>query len=226
MFTREVQMRILVGVHVILMLCLTLDGASAAQAPTGGPQVSGVIGGSFAEGRNARAEAVAAGYRFTRALSLEVEVGHLPNLGFDVGPGRPAGCFLPPSSDCSAYVGQSGGRAVTFLTNIVIHAPRHTSRLKPYILAGGGIANVRQSIRFPRCSSWVHCIAFDRSQNVLAVAAGGGVAYRIWRGLELGMDARYLRLFTEAFPAVLDDPYRIPEPVGVVRFATTVRYRF
>lgn len=216
-------MRTLVGVHVILLLCLTLDGASAAQAASGGPQVSGIIGGSFAEGRNARAEAVAAGYRFTRTLSLEVEVGHLPNLGFDVGP---VACFLPPSSGCSAYTGQSGGRAVTFLTSMVVHAPMHRSRLKPYMLAGGGIANLRQSIRFPRCSSWVHCIPGDRSQNVPALAAGGGVEYRIWRGLELGMDARYLRLFTEPFPTVLDDPYKIPKPLTVVRFGTTVRYRF
>jgi hypothetical protein len=51
--------------------------------------------------------------------------------------------------------------------------------------------------------------------------------YPLWgRRLAVGLDVRYLHLFSEPFETVLPDRYAIREPINPMHFGTRIAYRF
>ena len=84
--------------------------------------------------------------------------------------------------------------------------PLSNDRLIPFVKGGGGVGRLSQRFGFefpdrPRLAG----LAFDArlfqpfqdistSETGLAVTLGGGLDVRLWRGLAVGADVRWLRL--------------------------------
>jgi Outer membrane protein beta-barrel domain len=179
---------------------LVLGLVSNAAAQDGGPRISGFFAGAFGEGETNVAAGGAAGYRFTPRVGFEFEAFALPDLQFD---------------DT-----RDSGRGVAFLTNFVSEFPSPARWLTPYVQGGGGVANISQSgvlalargrnplpvdprglvgrlVGRPTLENDMRVADFGRRPNETAVALsfGGGVDFTVWRGLALGPNLAYLKLF-------------------------------
>jgi len=198
----------------VLFLGLAFGTSAWAQSPTGaGPHIAGSVGGSLFDDHLSPAQNITAGYRFNRIFGFEVGAELIQGLHFTEREDGSLALFVPASGN--------DGRALLFLTNAVATMPMRVLGFTPYVLAGGGMANIRQSVRFATGG----IPELERSQNVLALTFGGGVEYPVWRGLALGVDVRYLHLFSERFDTSADR-YALPDPVDPVRIGTRISYRF
>lgn len=177
------------------LCCVWFLFVSALAAPThaqeNGTRVSGFFGGTFGEGQTNLGAGGTVGYRFTRHIGFDFQALALPNLKLE-------------DSD-------STGRGVAFLTNFVTEFPTPARWLTPYVEGGGGIANISQSFSFqsarendprffPRrrgdpIRTTDNGLDLRRSETNLALTVGGGVDFNIWRGLAVGPNITYLKLF-------------------------------
>ena len=215
--------RLILGVAAFVTIVLA-SGSAAAQPPvpdTGG-RVYGLVGGGFGDGRFVLSGA-GAGLRLTRHVGLDVELTHLagdggaaapllpplfdlpgfnilegfgPDFGLDdamAGADMPTEDFPLPPFPISF---ESGDRNVTaFLTKFTVEFPIADGRLFPYLTGGGGVGRVTEHPSFfipiplP--------LPIERSELGLALALGGGVDVRLWRGLGVGVDIRWLRVLRD-----------------------------
>ena len=101
-------------------------------------------------------------------------------------------------------------RLVAFLTRMTVEFPVADGRVWPYLTGGGGIRSLRQTVTFRNLPlplfEAVQQQVFpgpevDVTATDLALTIGGGLDMRLWKGLAVGSDVRYLRLFddTEGF---------------------------
>ena len=188
----------------LLILSLIAHGVAAplfAQGDTGA-RVSGFYAGALGEGETNIAAGGSVGYRFTPRMGFDFEVLALPDLELD-------GSGLE-------------GRGVAFLTNFVTEFPSPATWLSPYVQGGGGVANISRSSnlalldrddrRMPvpvpvlfrgrqgqeqnlRANTAVLPVGARRSDTSLALSVGGGVDFAIWRGLAIGPNISYMKLF-------------------------------
>ena len=123
-----------------------------------------------------------------------------------------------------------------FLTKFTVEFPTAGGRLFPYLTGGGGVGHLSERVRYrPRCN---YCIlqvsesilqltepssssllifpppAFETSETGLSLTVGGGLDVRLWRGLGIGVDARWLRLLSSR------------EDLDTAQIASRVSYRF
>ena len=214
-------------------LILAGSGVAVAQPiPDTGGRVFGLIGGSFGDGGTTVMTAGGAGLRLTRQLGLDFEVMHIPELDmsdddeFVIQRARPYVAIFPPITF------DRDGSLTTFLTRFTVDFPVAGNRLIPFVSAGGGIGHLSQRTesRFDRDipiaepllnsanSASTRLIfprpVFDRSETGLALTVGGGVDVRLWRGLGVGADVRWLRLLGEL------------EDLDVANVVARVSYRF
>jgi hypothetical protein len=185
----------------------------AQERQPAGPSVAAFVGGSFGDGGTGRAAGASIGFQFRRQLGFELEIAHLPNLRLVTNP-------CPPSSgDCSLNPMQLSGRALTWLGYVVKNFSQ-SGRVRPYVLAGGGIATIRRT-----CVWSIHCI--DSSQAVTrhlpALSGGGGLELMVLRHLGIAADARYVFRFGEGG---LVTSRSVREPLNMARATTRVVYRF
>jgi len=135
--------------------------------------------------------------------------------------------YPPPTSS------NPDGRIVIFSNNARIDIPTTTSRLTPYFVAGGGIANVRRTFDFtysypilvspgsptspitPGFPLPVRPFTehFTSSSNDLALTLGGGLGVRVASQLSVDADLRLFRLLGQ-------------QDRNLGRFGVGVRYRF
>ena len=140
-------------------------------------------------------------------LGLDFEVLYAPDLGLptdvDVVIQTFGGAFAPVERI-------ERSRLVTFLTKMTVEFPVANGRVWPYLTGGGGVGSLRQTITFrnlplPLAEELSVQIfpppEFDVIANDLALTIGGGIDVRLWKGLGVGADVRYLRLLddTEGF---------------------------
>ena len=118
-----------------------------------------------------------------------------------------------------------GRDVTTFLTKFTVEFPIADGRLFPYLTGGGGVGRVTE--RFAVIFEPIPWIPFDHGQSTaqadvpdddgtihfsdvatfpapaayselgLALALGGGVDVRLWRGLGAGVDIRWLRVLRD-----------------------------
>jgi Outer membrane protein beta-barrel domain len=166
-----------------------------------GARISGFYAGAFGEGDTNIGAGGSAGYRFTPRMGFDFEVLALPDLELD----------------------NSGldGRGVAFLTNFVTEFPSPAAWLTPYVQGGGGVANIRQGSNLERLEgddrgnrriptpvrgnrgpvptrldgTAVLPIVARRSDTSLALTAGGGVDFGLWKGLAVGPNITYMKFF-------------------------------
>jgi opacity protein-like surface antigen len=216
-------------------LVLALAPARAAQAQESGPRVSGFFSASVGDGEHTFATGGAVGYRFSPHFGFDLEIATLPDLDLTENNGAVAflssisrlggltipGVLVPPGIDFDV-----SGRAVAFLANFVTELPVLDGRVVPFISGGGGIANVKQDVIItpvlatqpggPRVPDVrvPDPIRASHAENDLALTIGGGVDFRLWRGMAVGADLKYLRLFGTA------------QDLHFTRIGSRIAYRF
>ena len=223
-----------------LTMAVTLAGVSPAVAqvvvPDIGGRVFGIVGGSFGDGGSTVMTSGGVGLRLTRHLGLDLEVLYVPALDladdslFFIQQGRAfASGFAPPfNMDRDASV-------TAFLTKFTVEFPTAGGRLFPYLTGGGGVGHLSERVRYrPRCNCILQAPesilqlaepsiffplifpppAFESSETGLSLTVGGGLDVRLWRGLGIGVDARWLRLLSSR------------EDLDTAQIASRVSYRF
>ncbi len=221
-----------------LTVAVTLAGVSPAVAqqavPDIGGRVFGTVGGSFGNGGSTVMTSGGVGLRLTRHLGLDLELLYVPDLdladdrGFPIPLGRlfPAGVVLPFDLDRDASV-------TAFLTKFTVEFPTAGGRLFPYLTGGGGVGHLSERVRYrPRCNCILQVpesilqlaepsisplfppLAFESSETGLSLTVGGGLDVRLWRGLGIGVDARWLRLLSSR------------KDLDTAQIASRVSYRF
>jgi len=229
---------------LVPVLCLCGGVASAADDRSAG--VGGTVAAMNVESDTALSFSGSFEYRFTRVVGLEVEATLAPRLrspfptgGYTIlaGESTVAGgvpvsgsvlsgtsiaIFPPPS-----YTNRDG-RVVIVSNNVRVAIPTTATRLEPYFVAGGGIANVRHTadlvynpfpvvnplagtgLVLPTRSITQHLTA---SSVDLALTLGGGVGVRASSQLWIDADLRMFRLMGNT-------------DRNVGRFGVGARYRF
>ena len=123
-----------------------------------------------------------------------------------------------PASNGS--VSGSGGRATIFTTNARIDLPTLTTRVSPYVVGGGGVANLKERFTIAGPASVAGSIpvvipprAATQSSTALALTLGGGVSLLAARHLSVDIDLRYARLIAS-------------HDLNITRFGVGLSYRF
>ena len=188
-----------------------------AQAGDGKVSISSSIGASVADGGPAPALGVTFGYRPMEPFGFELELSYLLSMDFGEfdGPRILAlGLFRPTIYPPLEF--DVTGRAVMFGANVVGYLPVGGSRLRPYVVAGGGVADVER--RVEQREGCVCPAGSYRgpgfSETALALSAGGGLDLQAWRAVAVGVDARYTHLFTDA------------DAIDLARISGRVTWRF
>lgn len=79
--------------------------------------------------------------------------------------------------------------------NVVVGVPASTSPVRPYLLGGVGVYNLKNA---PKCTGCGTLVLSDQSDTKLGVNGGGGLEFGL-RGLSLFAEARYHYVF-DAIP--------------------------
>lgn len=221
----------------LVFAVLALGSTAWAQAlvPDMGGRVYGLVGGGFVAGELV-AVGAGAGLRLTQHIGLDVELTHLTGEDEQGWPWFGISTFgahedYPPTVDIdelSWYGGRSELEVTTFLTRFVVEFPVDEGRLFPFLAGGGGLGRVVRHESFPFPIPFLPIpetglpedptadlyFGGGRSEVGLAVTLGGGVDVRLWRGLGVGGEVRWLRVSTWG------------RPVDVAQAVGRVSYRF
>ena len=174
----------------------------------------GVVAATTIESRTEMSGAAAVAFRVNRLASVGVEVTLVPTLKPDV-------AALDQSTLIASNGSASGtsGRATIFTTNARIEIPR-TSRIIPYVIAGGGVANVKESFTItvpvpvpPGIPVVIPPRPVTQSSTDLALMAGGGLSIFATGHFSIDVDARYIRLIAD-------------RDLNIGRFGIGLGYRF
>lgn len=212
------------------LLLVLLSTARAAAAQESGATVATSASATNMDSRTELAFSGAFGYRFSRAIGLEIEASWVPRLGspFPTAGGNPVVLQSAPATSLVVFPGpvytNPGGRLVILSNNVRVEMPTAMPALTPYFVAGGGIANIRRSadFTFPFPSPLATAIPVpirittervSSAATYLALTLGGGLAVRVSSHVSVDGDLRLFRL--------LGDQDR-----NVGRFGAGVRYRF
>ena len=187
-----------------MLLGATAGLAQAQEIPETGGRFFGLVGGVVGDGDATALISGGAGLRLTRHLGLDLELLYAPDLALptdvDVIIQTLGAAFAPVER-----VDRS--RLISFLTKMTVEFPVANGRVWPYLTGGGGIGSLRQTVTFrnlplPLAEALGVQIfpppIFDVTSTDLVLTIGGGVDVRIWKGLTIGIDVRYLRLLDDA----------------------------
>ena len=190
-----------------MLLAATARPAQAQEVPETGGRVFGLVGGVFGDGDTTALVSGGAGLRLRRQLGLDLEVLYAPKLGLptdvDVIIQTLGAAFAPVER-------VERSRLISFLTKMTVEFPVANGRVWPYLTGGGWVGSLRQTVTFrnlplPLADALGVQIfpppMFDVTATDLVLTIGGGVDVRVWKGLAIGGDVRYLRLLdnTEGF---------------------------
>jgi opacity protein-like surface antigen len=182
------------GLRLVLVLAVLLGAAVPASAQEDqGARISGSFAGVLGEGDTNMGFGGAVGYRFSPHVGIDFEVVGLP--------------------DFSINDFERGGRGVAFLTQFVSEFPSPARWLTPYVLGGGGVANVTRQLNIPLIARADGRLLFPRDRRFpvepyypiggrtgaaetnLALTVGGGVDFNILGKLAIGPNISYMKLF-------------------------------
>lgn len=204
----------------MLISCVLTPWLAAAQPSDRGPRLGGVVSGSFGDGRPAPAISITGGYRFTPRLALEVDASYMPGLDFGDFP------FCPRDHVCiattvpaEAILGGSfslHGRATMLSVNVVSELPVRARWIRPYVVGGAGVAEVRREQRYEN-----RPLRFTRTSTGPLLTVGGGVDFLLTRKVAIGVDLRYQHVFEqELFGRDMS------RDLSLTRLGSSVSYRF
>jgi opacity protein-like surface antigen len=211
--------RIFVGLLATAIMVMP-SSAAAGQGTT----IDGVVAATAIESRTEMAIAGGIGYRVNRFLGFGVEVTSVPVLRPDAATLRSAtiidslGSAAVLNTVAGPTISASDGRATVFTTNVRIELPPIATRVIPYALGGGGIANIKDNFTVtlgpvPGIPVVIQPQAVTQSSTDLALTAGGGASILLTGHMSVDIDVRYLRLISS-------------RDLNVGRFGIGVSYRF
>jgi opacity protein-like surface antigen len=223
---------------LVLTVCVFWSNlAAAAAADDRGVAVGASVSATNMDGRTSWSAAGSFEYRLNRVAGLEIEATAAPRLKGNlpvatiqaleassfVAPNTIAPTIYPPPT----FANQRG-RAVMFTNNVRLHIPSTSDRVDPYFVAGGGVANIRQSadftyVLFPTpvtlppgavIPNTLRPITqpINTSSTELALTLGGGIGVRVTSQIWIDADLRLFRLLST------DDR-------NLGRFGVGIRYR-
>ena len=180
------------GWRLTLVLVVVLGAAWPASAQEDhGARVSGSFSGVLGEGDASIGWGGSVGYRFTPRAGMDFEVVGLP--------------------DFKINEHELGGRGVAFLSQFVTEFPSPAHWLTPYVLGGGGVANVTRQQTFPVEPDGRTLVTrgrnfrgglndfigrgIGRAETSLALTVGGGVDFNILGKLAVGPNISFMKLF-------------------------------
>ena len=208
----------------MLAICVLTACPAWAQSAQG-PIFTGIVGAMVADAETNVSLSASAGYRFNSVMGLGVEFTFVPTLQSE----RPFAIASNPYGLPSLRFGGPDGHATIFTTNLRLEMPTASTRVVPFAVAGGGVANLREryELSYPFPSPFLfseiddlgllpplpRTQALDRSTVAMALTLGGGVSVLAGEHLSIDLDLRYLRLLGET-------------DRNVGRFGGGVSYRF
>jgi opacity protein-like surface antigen len=233
----------------ILALVLAIAGGATSASPAyaqsaAGPLASVAVAATNIGDGTSVAISGAAAYRFNRVLGLGVEVTAVPTLTaeppdlpviLDAPAGLtryidvPSSILIYPPPFPTYRFEEDGGRAVIFTTNLRLEIPTVSARVLPYVVAGGGVATMREQFTLtvdypdfviqlpdgpiPISARRSVSQPISNSFNSLALTLGGGVSFRWTDHLWIDGDLRYFALLAD-------------RDMHVSRFGGGLSYRF
>jgi len=202
-------------VCTLIVVCLLAPIAAFGQSADRNGRISGFVTGSFGDGGPASTIGLTAGYPLTPTIRVELDGSYVRNLDF----GRFFSC--PPDRVCVAVVSfpfTLRGEAVSLGGNVVSELPWGARRVRPYVLAGAGVAHIRRTEHFESF--------FPRRRTLTStrplLTAGAGVDFLLGNRVALGVDVRYRRMFEKDHFQRSD----IPPNVDLTRIGSSISYRF
>ena len=204
----------------ILMSCLIVPSLAAGQPAEHGPRLGGVVSGSFGDGGPSPTVGISAGYRFTPRLAFEVDTSYMPGLDFGDIPACPPGGVCALGGPLVQVVGGTlslSGRAASLSVNVVSELPLRTQWIRPYLVGGAGVAQVRRELQHNSLP-----IRSTTTSTGPMVTMGGGVDFLVWRGIAVGVDLRYQHVFEEDQLRTGD----IESNLSLTRVGSSISYRF
>ena len=197
--------------------------AAPAVAQDAHPYLLGEVGGSFGDGGSAPAVVLGFGYLTPRNVGFEIEVSYVPDLDFG-DPGFPRIAIFPPISI------DATGRLVGLQTHVIGVLPGSGTKLRAFVLGGGGIMDVEYRLRidspiFTPIGPFTPPVEFPpvftsrvtettQSDTGLVLGAGAGFEYALTRQFGVGMAVRYQRVFSD------------PRDLDLARATARVTWRF
>ena len=210
------RIRIIATILVSVVITLGVATAHAQSIPDEGGRVFGLVGGSFGDGHGAFLISGGAGLRLDQHLGLDVELFHASTLDL-----APDDDFVIQPLPAARFVDLRREASVTaFLTKIVVDFPVG-DRLVPFFSGGGGVARIHEDVFFGLASraelddarglldarpadrlTFAPDILyfppnFELAETGLGLTFGGGLDVRLWRGLTVGAEARWLRVLAD-----------------------------
>jgi hypothetical protein len=224
--------RSLLGAGAALAALLTLAWPQplfAQRADVRERRASGTAGVSLGDGESALALAAALRYEIAGPFHMEAQLAYARNLDFtlDLCP-RPHVCVIGGTIPVT-------GRTVSLLADLVADLPSWGS-LRPHLVAGGGVAHLRQRYVVPPeitrvagdleqvVGVPVERIERTRSKLAPALVVGLGADVPLSHRLAVGMDVHLLSIFDDA-----PTPERFIMPAATlttVRLESRVSWRF
>jgi opacity protein-like surface antigen len=187
-------------IMVVTVLALARPMLASAQQ---GATVGGVLAATSIGSRTEASVAGAVGYRMNRFLGFGLELTSIPTLKPEAAAENASG---------------TDGQATVFTANVHVELPAVTARFIPYVVGGGGGANIKETFALqPAVPPGIPVViapqAMTRSSTDLALTAGGGVSLLAGPRVSIDVDLRYLRLMAD-------------RDRNVGRFGVGVSYRF
>lgn len=224
---------------VAAALTLTLTAPSSAQSTATGPVLSAVGSAVMSDDHTGWGGSVSFGYQFNSTVELQVELTGTPEVrrGFE-GPriaanrqatmaesfvrgagqrGIPA-ASLPSTSTVVAGlrtaifpVRDEPDRALFFTTNARVHLPLTTTRIVPYVTAGGGVGHLQRtqvidygplflqagplgtSLPFGPGIDPAFRQEYTFSETTMVLTLGGGAAFKLTDRFSVDVDLRAFR---------------------------------
>jgi opacity protein-like surface antigen len=233
---RPTVLRPLLPAFAIGLLAFAANATPALAQTSQGAIVSGIASAFVTDSETSVSISVGTGYRFNRAFGLGIEFTAAPSVESDRG--LP---FTASSRALPVDFPERESQIMVFTTNVRLEVPTTSSRFVPYAVAGGGVANVKESvdviialsslrpgiipgpsiIQGPSLVPGIDLPAiyppipysYRLSTTSLALTLGGGVSLLAGEHLSIDVDLRYLR--------ILDTQNR-----NIGRFGAGASYRF
>ncbi len=136
---------------------------------------SGIVSAASIDSLTEMSAAAAIGFHVNRFASVGGELTSVPDVGDD-------------------------GRAAMFTTNVRVDIPAIGARLVPYVIGGGGVAHVRDTVAItaadpvPGLPVVIPPRSVTESSTALALTGGGGASVLVADHVSIDIDLRYMRL--------------------------------
>jgi hypothetical protein len=210
---------------ILLAIAVLVPGRASAQTDSGG-FASVAVSALSIDDDSTTSIAATIGYRLNPILSLGVEFTSVPTfrpavpnfpiparlrtptpIPLNVVPPGGAAVDIAIFPSPSITIEGEDGHATIFTGNLRLSIPTRWPRLRPYLVAGGGVGNVTDEVRFsisynptvpfagfpgtfPMTPSFSE--VFRRSTTDFAMTFGGGVSVIMTERWSIDADARYL----------------------------------